>query len=222
MPLLPPFLLRSKTLMAVAAVAAAGILIAAGAVVAIALRPAARIAAIRLDSRAAAVAYARGDRLLPYVPVLTAPAGQQVTSPAVAAAAGRAFAATAAALPGVRVADYATTHDRAFIAPGGRRTYALLYTAPGASFGGAGSGPVITRALTAATPRGWQGRLAEPPFPGAAGPWPGWRDGACGPAGSPLAAWPGHCRPPGPPWAGPPWAGPPWAGPPWAGLPWAG
>jgi hypothetical protein len=113
MPLPPSFLLRNKTLMA--AVAVAGILIAVGAVVAVPLRPAARIAAIRLDSRAAAAAYARGDRPFPYVPVLTAPAGHQVTSPAVAAAAGRAFAAMAAALPGVRIADYATTHDRAFI-----------------------------------------------------------------------------------------------------------
>jgi hypothetical protein len=218
MPLLPPFLLRHKTLVAtVAATAAAGVLIAAGAVVAVALHPAARIAAIRLDSRAAAMAYARGDRLLPYVPVLTAPAGLRVTSPGAAAAAGRAFAAMAAALPGVRIADYATTHDRAFIAPGGRRTYALLYTAPGAGFGGAGSGPVITRALTAATPRGWHARLAEPPFAGAVGPWPGWGNGACGLPGSPLAARAGHCRPPGPPWAGPPWTGPPWAGPPWAG-----
>lgn len=209
MPSLPSYLLRHKLLAAaVAATAAAGILIAAGAAVAVVLRPVARIAVFRLDSRAAAVAYARGDRLLAYVPVLTAPAGQRVTSPAEAAAAGRAFAAMAAALPGVRIADYATTKDRAFIAPDGRSTYALLYTAPGASFGGAGSGPVIDRALTAATPRGWQARLAEPPFGVPAGPWPGWRNGACGPAGSPHAGWAWRCGPPGPPWAGWP-AGPP-------------
>jgi hypothetical protein len=209
MPSLPSYLLRHKLLAAaVAATAAAGILIAAGAAVAVVLRPVARIAVFRLDSRAAAVAYARGDRLLAYVPVLTAPAGQRVTSPAEAAAAGRAFAAMAAALPGVRIADYATTKDRAFIAPDGRSTYALLYTAPGASFGGAGSGPVIDRALTAATPRGWQARLAEAPFGVPAGPWPGWRNGACGPAGSPHAGWAWRCGPPGPPWAGWP-AGPP-------------
>jgi hypothetical protein len=233
MPLIPSFLLRRKALVAtIAAAAAAGILIAAGAAAAVALRPAARIAALRLDSQAAlrlnsraalrlgsraAVAYADGDRLLAYIPVLTGPAGQQVTSPAAVAVAGRAFAALAAALPGVRIADYATTHDRALLAPGGRSTYALLYTAPGASFGGSGAGPAISRALAAATPPGWQGRLAEPPFPGARGPWPGsgpgpwlgWGRGACAPSAAPVPR-AGHCGPPGPPWAG--WAG--WAGPP--------
>jgi hypothetical protein len=222
MPLISSFLLRHKSLVVtIAATAAAGILIAAGAAAAVALRPAARIAVLRLDSqvalrlgRRAAVAYADGDRLLAYVPVLTVPAGQQVTSPAAAAAAGRAFAALAAALPGVRAADYATTHDRAFLAPDGRSTYALLYTPPAASSGGSGAGPAIRRALTAATPPGWQSRLAGPPFPGGPGPWPGggpglwpgWGRGACAPSAAPVP-WAGHCGPPGPPWPG--WAGRP-------------
>jgi hypothetical protein len=209
MSFIPSFLLRYRGLLA--AIAAAGILAAAGAAVAIALRPAERIvAAVRLDRQAAGI-YAGGDRLLPWVAVLTAPAGQRVTGPA-AAAAGRTFAALAAGLPGVRVADYATTGDRAFIAPDGRSAYALLYTAPGArfggaSFGGAAAGPVISRALAAAAPRGWPARLAALPFGGRPGPWPPWATRGCGPAGAPLPGRAGRCGAPGPPWAAGP---PPW------------
>jgi hypothetical protein len=202
MSFIPSFLLRYRGLLA--AIAAAGILAAAGAAVAIALRPAERIvAAVRLDRQAAGI-YAGGDRPLPWVAVLTAPAGQRVTGPA-AAVAGRSFAALAAGLPGVRVADYVTTGDQAFIAPDGRSAYALLYTAPGTSFGGAGAGPVISRALAAAAPRGWQARLAALPFGGRPGPRPPWATRACGPAGAPLAGWAARCGAPGPPWA----AGPP-------------
>ncbi len=49
---------------------------------------------------------------------------------------GHAFAALARAVPGVRIADYATTRDRAFITRDGRSTFALVFTAPAAGFGG--------------------------------------------------------------------------------------
>ena len=68
--------------------------------------------------------------------MITVPAGQKVTDPAVAAATGRrAFAATARAIPGARIADYATTHDPAFVTRGGRSTFALVFTAPVAGYG---------------------------------------------------------------------------------------
>src|ERR1019366_1712636 len=54
-----------------------------------------------------------------------------------------------------RVADYATTHDRAFITRNGRSTFALVYTAPVAGFGGPGDGALIQHALASALPPGW-------------------------------------------------------------------
>ena len=87
--------------------------------------------------------------------MITVPAGQKVTDPATAAATGRAFAALARAIPGVRIADYATTHNPAFVTRDGRSTFALVYTAPVNGFGGSNLGPAIERAVTAAAPAGW-------------------------------------------------------------------
>ena len=99
--------------------------------------------------------YGNGGSQDPFVPVLTAPAVQRITDPAVAARTGRIFAAAAAALPHARIADYATTHDRAFITRDGRSTFALIYTPPVTGFGGPNLGPVITHALDHAAPAGW-------------------------------------------------------------------
>ena len=99
--------------------------------------------------------YGNGGSQAPYVPVITVPAGQKVTDPAVAAATGRAFGALARAIPGVRIADYATTHNPAFVTRDGRSTFALVYTAPVSGFGGVGLGPAVDRAVTAAAPAGW-------------------------------------------------------------------
>src|SRR5215813_160629 len=99
--------------------------------------------------------YGNGGSQAPYVPVITVPAGQKVTDPAMAAATGRAFGALARAVPGVRIADYATTHNPAFVTRDGRSTFALVYTAPVSGFGGPGLGPVVERAVTAAAPAGW-------------------------------------------------------------------
>jgi putative drug exporter of the RND superfamily len=99
--------------------------------------------------------YGTGGAQPPYVPVITVPAGQHVSDPAVAAATGRAFAAVQRAIPGARIADYATTHDPAFVTRDGRSTFALVYTAPVNGFGGADLGPAMNRALAAAMPAGW-------------------------------------------------------------------
>ena len=110
--------------------------------------------AFKVDNQIAGQ-YGNGGSQAPYLPVITVPAGQKVTDPAVAAATGRAFAATARAIPGARIADYATTHDPAFVTRGGRSTFALVFTAPVAGFGDPSLGPAIQRAVTAAAPAGW-------------------------------------------------------------------
>ncbi|MBO0836298.1 MAG: MMPL family transporter [Actinobacteria bacterium] len=99
--------------------------------------------------------YGNGGSQEPYVPVLTVPAGDRVTSPAVAAETGRAFDALRTVLPNVRIADYATTHDPAFITRDGRSTFALVYTVNNTSFSAPNQGPAIQRSLTAAVPAGW-------------------------------------------------------------------
>jgi RND superfamily putative drug exporter len=111
--------------------------------------------AFRVDNQIARD-YGNGGSEPPYVPVLTVPAGEQVSSPAVAAATGRAFDALRAALPGARIADYATTRNPAFITGNGRSTFALVYTPANTSFGGPSLGPAFDRALTAAVPHGWR------------------------------------------------------------------
>ncbi|HEX5190521.1 MAG TPA: MMPL family transporter [Streptosporangiaceae bacterium] len=99
--------------------------------------------------------YGNGASQTPFVTVLTAPAGQPISDPAVAAQTGRIFAAAAAALPNARVADYATTHDKAFLTKDARSTFALVYTPPVTGFGGPNLGPVVQRALDRAAPAGW-------------------------------------------------------------------
>jgi RND superfamily putative drug exporter len=160
MPALTRFVLRHKLLVALLwlAVAAAGIATIGGTTHRMTNSFAMPGQAFRVDDRIVA-AYGNGGSQAPYVPVLTVPAGQRVTSPAAAAASGRAFAAIAARLPGVRVADYATTHDPAFVTRDGRTTFALVYTAPAAGFGGPGADQAVGAALTAATPPGWHAGL---------------------------------------------------------------
>jgi RND superfamily putative drug exporter len=89
------------------------------------------------------------------VPVITVPAGEKVTDPAVAAATGRAFAGLARTIPDVRIADYATTGNHAFVTSDGRSTFALVYTATVGGFGGPDLGPAMDRTVAAAVPAGW-------------------------------------------------------------------
>jgi hypothetical protein len=79
------------------------------------------------------------------MPVLTVPAGQRVTDPAVAAQTGRVFGAIASSLPDVRVADYRSTGNRQFVTSDGRTTFALVFTPASTSFTG---GPAPTGAIT--------------------------------------------------------------------------
>src|SRR5260370_25431976 len=85
--------------------------------------------AVKVDNQIASQ-YGNGGNQAPYVPVITVPAGEKVTDPAVAAATGRAFAALARAIPDVRIPDYATTGNRAFATDDRPSTFALVYTAP--------------------------------------------------------------------------------------------
>ena len=110
--------------------------------------------AFKVDNRIAA-SYGNGGSQTPYVAVLTAPPGQLVTSPADAAAAGRAFASLQRALPHVRIADYATTGDKAFNTKTGATTYALVYTPAVSGFGGPSLGPAMQRTLSATVPANW-------------------------------------------------------------------
>ena len=110
--------------------------------------------AFKVDNQIASQ-YGNGGSQAPYVPVITVPAGERIADPAVAAATGRAFGALAQAVPDMRIADYATTHNPAFITRDGRSTYALVYTATASGFGGPNLGPAIDRTLTAAVPAGW-------------------------------------------------------------------
>src|ERR1700729_697879 len=59
--------------------------------------------------------YGNGGSQAPYVAVLTAPPGQQ----AGASISGKAFGALHAAIPDARIADYATTGNRAFLTRNG-------------------------------------------------------------------------------------------------------
>jgi putative drug exporter of the RND superfamily len=156
MPALTRFVLRHKALVALLwlVVAAAGVTTISGTTHRMTNSFAMPGQAFRVDNQIAR-SYGNGGSQAPYVPVLIPPAGQRISTPAAAAASGRAFAAIARQLPGVRIADYATTHDRAFLTRDGRSTFALVYTAPQTSFGGPSAAPAIERALAAAAPPGW-------------------------------------------------------------------
>ena len=156
MPALTRFVLRHKALVALfwVVVAAAGVMTISGTTHRMTNNFAMPGQAFKVDSQIASQ-YGNGGDQTPYLPVITVPAGQKVTDPATAAATGRAFAALARAVPGVRIADYATTGDRAFVTSDGRSTFALVYTAPVTGFGGTDLSPAIDRAVTAAAPPGW-------------------------------------------------------------------
>jgi putative drug exporter of the RND superfamily len=150
------FVLRHKALVALfwVAVAAVGVLTISGTTHRMTNDFAMPGQAFKVDNQIARQ-YGNGGDQTPYVPVITVPAGERITDPAVAAATGRAFAALARAIPDVRIADYATTRDPAFVTRDGRSTFALVYTAPASGFGGADLGPAIDRTVTAAVPAGW-------------------------------------------------------------------
>jgi RND superfamily putative drug exporter len=68
-----------------------------------------------------------GSDVTPIVPVVTLPKGTTVESPGVRAELAAAVDRVKAALPGARVASYASTGDRAFVSNDGATTFALVY-----------------------------------------------------------------------------------------------
>ena len=74
-----------------------------------------------------AATYGNGGDAPPLVPVVSLPEGRSVDSPQVRADLQEAMAEIKAAVPGSRVASYATTRDPAFVSDDGRTTFALVY-----------------------------------------------------------------------------------------------
>jgi len=149
------FVLRHKLLVAVfwLLIAAAGVITIGGTTHRMTNSFAMPGQAFKVDNQIAAT-YGNGGSQTPYVAVLTAPPGERVTTPAVAAAAGRAFASLHA-FPHVRIADYANTGDKTFNTRNGATTYALVYTPEASGFGGPNLAPAIQRTLSAAVPPNW-------------------------------------------------------------------
>src|SRR5690349_12307532 len=156
MPAITRFVLRHKALVTLfwVVVAAVGVMTISGTTHRMTNDFAMPGQAFKVDNQIARQ-YGNGGAQAPYLPVITVPAGQKVTDPAVAEATGQAFAAAARAIPGVRIADYAPTHDPAFVTRDGRSTFALVYSAPVTGFGGPSLGPVLEHAVTSAAPAGW-------------------------------------------------------------------
>jgi RND superfamily putative drug exporter len=91
--------------------------------------------------------YRSGGDVAPFVPVVSLPAGRTVDSPGVTGELARALARIRAAVPGSRIASYASTHDRGFVSKDGRTTFALVYIP---ATGGINPGQTEARAAQAA------------------------------------------------------------------------
>ncbi len=72
----------------------------------------------------------QGGRNAPLVPVVTLPAGLSVSSSQVRSGLEQVEAKLRRALPGMRVASYADTGDRAFVSADGRTAFVLAYPPP--------------------------------------------------------------------------------------------
>ncbi len=71
-----------------------------------------------------------GGNGAPLEPVVTLPAGVSIGSPSVQSGLRGVEATLARALPGSRIAGYASTHSRAFVSADGRTTFAVAYPPP--------------------------------------------------------------------------------------------
>jgi putative drug exporter of the RND superfamily len=96
--------------------------------------------------------YDNGGDEAPAIMVVTAPMGQSIRGDQARIA--RAFGQVRASAHGVRVVDYASTHDPRLITANGRTTYAFLYTPQEHSFGAPKVAAHATRVLAAALPPG--------------------------------------------------------------------
>lgn len=71
--------------------------------------------------------YGAGGNVPPLVPVITLPPGVSVTEPGIRAALAAPFRAVQVAVPGTRIASYASTGSPAYVSPDGRTTFGLIY-----------------------------------------------------------------------------------------------
>ena len=71
-----------------------------------------------------------GGDTAPLIPVVTLPKGTRADSPQVRADLTKVDRSLAEALPGSRVASYASTGDRTFLSKDGRTTFAVVYPTP--------------------------------------------------------------------------------------------
>jgi RND superfamily putative drug exporter len=101
-----------------------------------------------------ATLYGNGGAAAPTVAVIMLPAALRIDSRGVAAEAGRVFAA-GHAVPHVRIADYATTGDRAFVTADARSTFALVFTPGNQPDTLQPADIAVARAVQAAAPAGW-------------------------------------------------------------------
>jgi putative drug exporter of the RND superfamily len=97
--------------------------------------------------------YGNGGGGYPEIAVITLPPGQATDSPAGRRALGRAFGAVARE-PGLRVADYASTGDQAFLGSDGRTSFGLVFTPFAGELSPPSLGPQVTAAMTPALPAG--------------------------------------------------------------------
>ncbi len=157
MPALTRFVMRHKLLVALfwLVLAAAGVMTIGGTTHRMTNSFAMPGQAFRVDNQILH-SYGNGGSQTPYVAVLTAPAGDKITSPAIARTSGAIFSSLRSVVPGARIADYATTGRRAFITRSGATTYALIYTAPVSGFGGPTPAPALAHRLATAAPAGWR------------------------------------------------------------------
>jgi RND superfamily putative drug exporter len=98
--------------------------------------------------------YGNGGNGNPEVAVVQLPAGENAAGPAMRQALGRAFDAVSAQVSGVRVTDYASTGDRAFLGLDGRTTYGLVFTPYTGELSPPSLGPQVTAAMTPLLPPG--------------------------------------------------------------------
>jgi uncharacterized membrane protein YdfJ with MMPL/SSD domain len=102
--------------------------------------------------------YGNGGGGYPEIAVVTLPPGQVSGSLAGRRALERAFGAVARE-PDLRVADYASTGDRAFLGSDGRTSFGLVFTPFAGELSPPSLGPQITAAMTPALPAGSQVRV---------------------------------------------------------------
>ena len=106
------------------------------------------------NARIAAL-YHSGGNQEPTLVAVTPPASVTPRSPAAVAGADRIVAAAAAAVPGGRHADTATTGDTALSTTDGHTLYGFVFTAQPTKFGGADPTLTIPAAARSVAPPGW-------------------------------------------------------------------